>query len=75
MYHPDSTVDYVDKIDVLFQKCNSIYDDVHILVSDFSLDINKDFKLKKSASSCKKLLKRVELQLVIIKLPPRKCNF
>ena len=43
---PDSTVDYVDKIDVLFQKCNSIYDDVYIL-GDFNLDINKVCNLKK----------------------------
>ena len=27
---PDSTVDIIDKIDVLFQKCNSIYDDVYM---------------------------------------------
>ena len=43
---PDSTVDYVDKIDVLFQKCNSVYDDVYIL-GDFNLDINKDCNSKK----------------------------
>ena len=47
VYHPpDSTVDYVDKIDVLFQKCNSIYDDVYIL-GDFNLDINKVCNLKR----------------------------
>ena len=49
---PDSTVDIIDKIDVLFQKCNSIYDDVYIL-GDFNLDINKNCSSKKVSNLAK----------------------
>jgi hypothetical protein len=43
---PDCTVDYLDKLDIMFQKCNTIYDDVYIL-GDFNLDISKTAKLRK----------------------------
>ena len=60
VYRPsDSTVDYVDKIDVLFQNRNSIYDDVYIL-GDFNLDINKACNLRK-VSHLTKILKCVNL--------------
>ena len=49
---PDSTGDIIDKIDVLFQKCNSIYDDVYIL-GDFNLDINKNCSSKKVSNLAK----------------------
>ena len=32
---PDCTVDFLDKLDDMFQKCNILYDDVYIL-GDFN---------------------------------------
>ncbi len=49
---PDSTVDYIDKLDELFQKCNIIYDDVYIL-GDFNLDIHKKYECKKVSNLSK----------------------
>ncbi len=43
---PDCTADYIDKLDILFQKCNNLYDDVYIL-GDFNLDIAKNCNLRK----------------------------
>ena len=37
---PDSRATYLDKLDLVFQKCTSIYDDV-IIVGDFNLDLCK----------------------------------
>lgn len=47
VYRPPScTVDYLDILDVVFQKCNNIYDDVYIL-GDFNLDVSKTCNLRK----------------------------
>jgi len=49
---PDSTVEYIDKIDNLFQKCNSIYDDVYIL-GDLNLNIHRKYESKKVSNLAK----------------------
>ena len=46
---PSSSVDYVEKVDTIFQKCNSLYDDVYIL-GDFNLDISKNCNSRKVRS-------------------------
>ena len=46
---PDCTVDFLDKLDDMFQKCNIPYDDVYIL-GDFNLDISKTGNLRKVTS-------------------------
>ena len=43
---PDCSADYLDKLDAMFRKCNTLYDDVYIL-GDFNLDICKADKLRK----------------------------
>lgn len=46
---PSCTVDYLEKVDSIFQKCNSIYDDIYIL-GDFNLDISKKCNIRKISS-------------------------
>ena len=43
---PSACVDYVDRLDSIFQECNSLYDDVYIL-GDFNLDTCKRPNSKK----------------------------
>jgi hypothetical protein len=43
---PSSNVEYLDKLDMIFQECNSMYDDVYIL-GDFNLDQCKACNSKK----------------------------
>ena len=58
---PDSKADYIENLDLIFQNCTTLYDDV-IVVGDFNLDINKkcnSSKIKSIASHCnmKQLIK------------------
>ena len=46
---PDCRVEFMDKLDTLFQRCNNVYDDIYIL-GDFNLDISKNCNLRKVKS-------------------------
>ena len=51
---PDSKAEYIDKLDLVFQNCTSLYDDV-VIVGDFNLDLCKtsnNTKVNKLASHC-----------------------
>ena len=43
---PECKVEFMDKLDTLFQRCNNVYGDVYIL-GDFNLDISKNCNLRK----------------------------
>ncbi|XP_072043447.1 uncharacterized protein [Amphiura filiformis] len=58
---PNSKVDYIDKLDQVFQNHTSLYDDV-IIVGDFNLDLSKRYEASKvntlaTHSNMKQLIK------------------